>query len=101
MRIQPKPSKRELSDRLENAAATVHLLEAVATALADPHAVLDLVLRAQDADEATALVMARFHVDAEQAEAMLNTQFRRASVADRRGIEAVLREARAALDSTT
>lgn len=31
---------------------------------------------------------------------MLNTQFRRASVADRKRIEAVLREARAALDST-
>ena len=32
---------------------------------------------------------------------MLNTQFRRASVADPKRIEAVLREARAALDSTT
>lgn len=98
MRIHEASGKRQLSVPGENAEVTLRLAEAISDALADPHAILDVILRAADEDEAIALVKDRFRFDDVQARAVLNTQFRRATQAGRRAIEAEIRQVRAALD---
>lgn len=99
MEIRPTPRKEELSTDGRNAERTLAIAEAVSLAVADPHAVLDIVLRAEDRSAAQAALQQRFHLDPEQAYAILDLQFGRVTRSDRVRVAAWAREARAFLDA--
>lgn len=65
----------------------LHIYDGLATAMRDPRLVLDLVLEADDVDDALAVLRARLGLDEVQAHAVVDLQFRRATKLDRRKLE--------------
>ena len=65
---------------------SLHIFEALAKVMQEPHALLDLVLQADDAEAARGDLRERFALDEVQATAALDLQFRRASRLERQKI---------------
>ena len=63
------------------------LFEAIATAMRDPHGVLDVVLGSADAEAARHALGERFGLSEVQATAVLEMQFRRVTASDRERID--------------
>lgn len=87
------------SDEVTRVEERLHIMEALATALADPHTVLDLVLGASDSVTARKALEKRFAFDAVQADAVLQMQFRQAAQQHRAAIEGARREDLGLLDA--
>ena len=72
---------------LQNALRLVEIYEAIATAAADAHAVLDIMLNASDPEAAHQALVDRYDFTEVQAWAVMEVQFRRLTSADRSKIE--------------
>jgi len=84
------PSRNEeppLAVEVEQTRDIHRLYEALVTMMQHPHAVLDVLLQADDPDSATTALRERFGFDEVQAQAVMDLQFRRATARDRREIE--------------
>lgn len=75
-----------LTERIRQVEGRLHLLSALATALDDPLAMLEVVMAADDEEEAKAALRERYGFDAVQASAVTDMQFRRASGRNRRAV---------------
>lgn len=80
-------AKEPLSEQISHAEQRLHVLDALARAIADPHRVLDLILNAPDVEAAETELRQAFGFDAVQASVVTNMQFRHASTYYRRAIE--------------
>ena len=78
--------------RLQRMEEQLHIYDGLARALAEPRRVLDIVPQAEDADRAAAALQEQLGLDPLQARAVMDLQFRRATVVDRRKIEDLRRE---------
>lgn len=85
---------RGMSDTADEVQARLHIYEALTTALADPHRVLDVLLAAPDADAATAGLRTEFGLTDIQAAVVLDLQFRRLNADDRERISTTVAELR-------
>jgi DNA gyrase subunit A len=83
-----------MTDSADEVRARLHIYEALATALADPHRVLDVLLDASDIDTATAGLKTQFGLTDIQAAVVLDQQFRRLIADDRERIRTTLTELR-------
>jgi DNA gyrase subunit A len=81
-----------MTDELRHANERLRVLKALARALEEPHLVLDLLLDAQDPDEAASALQDRFGLDEVQAGAILDMQNRRLTKRDRERIRADVEE---------
>ncbi|MBZ5733304.1 hypothetical protein K8Z61_02240 [Nocardioides sp. TRM66260-LWL] len=75
-------------------AARVHIVEAIVRALDEPHLVLEMLLAAEDVDAACDAIETRFGFDRAQALAILDTQQRSLTTAERSRIRTHLDELR-------
>ncbi len=75
-----------MTGELHDAKERLRVLEAILGALDEPHAALDLVLEAQDPDAASRALQEHFGLDAIQAMAILDMQYRRLTMRDRERI---------------
>ena len=76
-----------LADELRQTQEQLHILDGLALATGEPHAVLDIIFQAEDSDAASAALQDRFGLDRIQATAVMELQFRRATRLDRRQID--------------
>ena len=84
------PSRNEelpIAVEIQQTQELLHIHEALSRAMRDPHAVLAMVLEADDADAARSVLRERLGLDDLQATAVLELQFRRATHGDRRRME--------------
>lgn len=72
---------------LESARQQVHVYKAITIATRDAHAVLDILLSANDHDAARLGLQERYDLTDVQARAVMEMQFRRLTYIDRREIE--------------
>jgi DNA gyrase subunit A len=75
-----------LPDEIRSTEEQLRIYEALVLALHQPVATLDLLLNAEDAEEARKRLSARFGLDVVQATAVMEIQFRRATRLDRANI---------------
>ncbi len=88
------PSRSEelpLAVEVEQTRDSLRLYEALVTMMQHPHAVLDVLLQADDPDSANVALRER-GFDEVQAQAVMDAQFRRATARDRHRIEDRYRE---------
>ena len=76
-----------LHAELERTREETSLYDAIAVAVRDPHAILDVLLQAEGPEEARSLLQARFGFTEIQARAVLDLQFFRVSQVARKRIE--------------
>jgi len=89
------PSRNEelpLPVEIERTESLLRIFKALTLLVREPHAVLDLLLGAEGPESAVAALRERYDFDEDQATAVLEAQFRRATVSDRRMIEERHRE---------
>lgn len=79
---------------LQDVLRQVHIYEAIATAASDARAVLDVMLTAADPEAANRALVDRYAFTEVQAWAVMDVQFRRLTVTDRKKIEQRLHELR-------
>lgn len=79
--------ERSAHDELRNALAQLQVYEAIAVAANDAHAVLDAMLNAADPDAAHLALRQRYGFSEDQAQAVIEMQFRRMTSNDRRKIK--------------
>jgi len=76
-RTTPEPSTAELIDRTQE---RLHVISALADALARPGQLMQIVSTSRDPEDARARIQAAFNLDELQALAILDTQFRSATL---------------------
>jgi DNA gyrase subunit A len=89
---------RLVPSELEQLEEEISIYEALIRALEEPHETLDLLLAAADADEAMDALQTRFGFTSLQAHAVVDLQFRRSTLRDRRLAVQHLEELRAVVD---
>lgn len=81
-----------VTKEVERASERLAIYEALDRALADPHALLDLLISAENPEVAAAALQQRFGLDEMQAAAVLDLQFRRVTVQARARIVGLRKE---------
>jgi DNA gyrase subunit A len=81
-----------LEVEIRQTTASLHIHQAVSRLLDEPHALLDVVLQAEDSEAANAALRERFGFDEIQATAVMDQQLRRVTRRDRQRIEEVVEE---------
>src|SRR3954447_1361232 len=77
-----------LAEEIRQTAEQLHVYEALAALTKDPHAVLEVILEAEDSDQAVIALQEQFALSWVQAADVMEMQFRRANRLDRTRIEA-------------
>lgn len=88
-----------MTESADEVRARLHIHQALTTALADPHRVLDVLLAAPDIEAAAAGLRTEFGLTDIQAAVVLDLQFRRLNQSDRERIETTAEELRQQLRS--
>ncbi|QNN53746.1 hypothetical protein [Nocardioides mesophilus] len=84
------PSRNEevpLAVEIEETRRLLRIYDGLARSMRDPHAVLDVLLEAEDPAAAATALRERFDLDDVQALAVMDLQYRRATRLDRRNID--------------
>src|SRR4051812_6133174 len=77
-----------LADEIRQTEEQPHVYEALAALSKDAHAMLDVILEAEDSDQAVIPLQEQFALSRVQAAAVMKVQYRRANRAERTRIEA-------------
>ncbi|TWG91996.1 DNA gyrase subunit A [Nocardioides sp. J9] len=80
-------AEESLSDQIRLMEERLHVMDALARALAEPRKVLELILDAPNVEAAQSALRQAFGFDATQASAVTDMQFRRAATNQRKAIE--------------
>jgi len=84
--MQQGNDEASLADEIRNAEERLHIFNALGEALSDPHEVLQLLMDADDPDLAGEALREKYGFDLVQAQAVLDSQFRRVTKRDLRRV---------------